>query len=101
MILRVHDKVILQRYIENEMKQANFLLDKNYVQISDEILLFAYFAGHGCADTMQYFVLNETTVQKCFWKAEGNLQRLATMAGKNLKSFVVFDTCREPLEIPL
>ena len=73
MILRVHDKVILQRYIENEMKQANFLLDKNYVQISDEILLFAYFAGHGCADTMQYFVLNETTVQKCFWKAEGNL----------------------------
>ena len=55
------------------MKQANFLLDKNYVQISDEILLFAYFAGHGCADTMQYFVLNETTVQKCFWKAEGNL----------------------------
>ena len=44
------------------MKQADFLSDKNYVQISDEILLFAYFAGHGCADTMQFFVLNETTV---------------------------------------
>ena len=26
---------------------------------------------------------------------------MATRAGKKLKLFVVFDTCREPLEIPL
>ena len=49
---------------------------------------------------MQYYVLNEVTAEKCFWRAESNLQRLATQAGKNLKSFVVFDTCREPIEIP-
>ena len=49
---------------------------------------------------MQYYVLNEDTAEKCFWRAESNLQRLATQAGKNLKSFVVFDTCREPIEIP-
>ena len=64
------------------------------------MLLIAYFAGHGCADTMQYYVLNEDHVKKCFWKAEMHLQRLAKMAGPNFKEFVVFDTCREPIEIP-
>ena len=64
------------------------------------MLLIAYFAGHGCADTMQYYVLNEDHVDKCFWKAEMHLQRLAKMAGPNFKEFVVFDTCREPLHIP-
>ena len=64
------------------------------------MLLIAYFAGHGCADTKQYYVLNEDQVDKCFWEAEMHLQRLAKMAGPNFKEFIVFDTCREPIDIP-
>ena len=45
-------------------------------------------------------MLNEDTIDKCFWKAEFNLKRLASMAGTSLKLFVVFDTCREKKEIP-
>ena len=68
---------MLQRYIENEFKQEGFITDKEYEQIKDEVFLFAYFAGHGCADIRQYFVLNENSVDKCFWEAEFKLKRLA------------------------
>ena len=70
------------------------------MQLKVEIFLFAYFAGHGCADTSQYFVLNEDTVEKCFWNAERRLIQLAKRSGKLFKQFVVFDTCREPIKIP-
>ena len=71
--LRGYEKVLLKRYIENELHKADFLDVKDYKQLKEEIFLFAYFAGHGCADTSQYFVLNEDQVEKCFWNAERRL----------------------------
>ena len=99
-ILKEHEKIILKRYIENELNQEDFLKQTDYQQIKDEIFLFVYFAGHGCADMKQYYVLNEDTEDKCFWKAEANLKQLAEMAGRSLKLFVVFDTCREHIDRP-
>ena len=92
--------MILKRYIENELRRPDFLTATDYKQIKDEIFLFVYFAGHGCAEMKQYYILNEDTEDKCFWKAEANLKLLAEMAGKSLKLFVVFDTCRERIEKP-
>ena len=46
-------------------------------QIKDEVLVFAYFAGHGCGDTKRQFVLNETSLDKVFWPAEENLMNFA------------------------
>ena len=45
-------------------------------------------------------MLNEDTVDKCFWKAEEKLKTLTAMAGTSLKLFVVFDTCREDIKKP-
>ena len=72
---------------------------EGYVQIIDEILLFVYVAGHGCADTSQYFVLNEHDIDKAFWNIEEQLMELATRCGNSLKIFVVYDICREPIEV--
>ena len=61
---------MLQRYIANEINEPDFLLNKEYTQIKEEILLLVYLAGHGCADTKRYLVLNEDTLEKVFWPAE-------------------------------
>ena len=53
--------------------RPNFLESKDYEQIADEILLFVYFAGHGCVDTSQCFVLNEYENDQIFWNAEWKL----------------------------
>ena len=46
-------------------------------QIRDEVLLFSYFAGHGCGDTKRLFVLNEADIDKVFWPAEDRLIKFA------------------------
>ena len=75
--LEEHEKVVLKRYIENELQQEDFLTCEGYVQIKEEAFVFVYVAGHGCADTSQYFVLNEHDIDKAFWKIEDKLMRLA------------------------
>ena len=50
-------------------------------QIKDEILLFVYFAGHGCGDTKRMFVLNEADIDKVFWPAEDRLIKFAKQCG--------------------
>ena len=95
--LKDHEKVILKRYIENELHQPDFLSVEGHQQIYDEVLLFVYFAGHGCADTNQIFVVNESNLDKVFWNAEEKLTKLAERCGNALKQIVVFDVCREPI----
>ena len=91
-----HDKVILQRFIENELHQPDFLNCKGHKHLEEETFLFGYVAGHGCADTHQIFVLNEMDVNKAFWNIEKELIRLAKRCGKSLKILFVYDICREP-----
>ena len=66
-------------------------------QIRDEVLVFAYFAGHGCGDTKRLFVLNEADMEKVFWPAEERLINFAKQCGSGLKVLAVFDTCWEPI----
>ena len=94
-----HEKAVLIRYLENELRKPDFLECKDYQQITSEVLLFAYFAGHGCADTNQYFVLNEDNMDKVFWPAERKLMKLAQKCGVPLKIIVVYDICREPIAV--
>ena len=91
-----HDKVFLRRFIENELRQKDFLSYKGYKHMTYETLLFVYVAGHGCADTHQILVLNESDHAKAFWNIEEKLLNLAKMCGSSLKIFVVYDVCREP-----
>ena len=76
--LRPVEKIILGRYIQNELYVKDFLTKIDPAeQIKDEVLVFAYFAGHGCGDTKRQFVLNETEIDKVFWPAEDKLMKFA------------------------
>ena len=89
------EKILLQRYIDAEKKEQNFIENgnsKNYVR---EIFFFVYYAGHGCADVTQYLVLNEDKAEKIFWPIEDFLRRLGKKCGGPLKIFVIYDCCRE------
>jgi hypothetical protein len=75
------EKILLQRYIDAETKEPNFIENgnsKNYVR---EIFFFVYYAGHGCADVNQYLVLNEKEAEKIFWPVEDYLRRLGRKCG--------------------
>ena len=64
------EKMLLQRYKDAELAEPNFIekgLSNNFV---NEVFLFVYYAGHGCASGLQYFVLNENSVEHMFWPAE-------------------------------
>ena len=63
-------------------------------------MLFAYFAGHGCQDPRQVFILNEDNVDNAFWPVEYNLNRLMDLCGGALKVFCIFDCCREDKDKP-
>ena len=76
----------------------NFLNQKDLVLLQEEILIFAYFAGHGCSDHSQYYLLNESKVDKIFWPAETKLRQLGSLGGTCTKVVAVYDICREPYE---
>ena len=65
---------MIGRFIQNEKHVDDFLnkVPKSE-QIKDEILLFVYFAGHGCGTTKRIFVLNELRMNRIFWDAEFKL----------------------------
>ena len=80
-----------------ERETEDFLTKK--VEIPpEEILVFAYTAGHGCADHKQYYLLNEKDVNKIFWPFEDKLRKLGELGGSNVKVVAVYDICREPIE---
>ena len=87
------------RYIEMEKEYPNFLTEKDPKDLpQEEILVFAYTAGHGCATHEQFYLLNENKVEKIFWPFEEKLQKLGELGGNNVKVVGVYDICREPYE---
>ena len=64
----------------------------------DEVLVFAYYAGHGCADHRQYYLLNENTVERIFWPVQEELRKMGELGGYSVKVVAVYDICREPFE---
>ena len=62
------EQLRLERFIKTEQKYPNFLTEMDPKDVPrDEVLVFAYYAGHGCADHRQYYLLNENTVERIFW----------------------------------
>ena len=60
-----------------------------------EVFLFIYYAGHGCSDKKQHYVLNEDKVENIFWSSEENFRLIGTRCGGSVKILVVNDCCRE------
>ena len=82
-----------------EERYPNFVNDmdpKNLPQ--EEILVFVYAAGHGCATHEQYYLLNENHVDKIFWPLEERLGKYGELGGSNVKVVAIYDICREPFD---
>ena len=90
-----HQQLLLQRYIDAEKQEPDFIakgLSKNFLH---EAFFYFYYAGHGCSDNRQMIVLNEKEIDKIFWPAESKIKLILSRSGSNCKSMVVFDCCRE------
>ena len=86
---------MLRRYKEAETLIPNFIVEDRIDEFKEEVLLFIYYAGHGCMDTEQYYVLNEETVDKIFWPAEKRQRDIGEKCGSSVKIIVLNDCCRE------
>ena len=59
-----------------------------------ETFIFVYYAGHGCDDSKQWFILNEQDVKSCFWPAESKIRTIGKSCLGPCKIFAVYDCCR-------
>ena len=57
--LNEHEQFLLQRYIDAERREPNFIAKGLSLNFQFEVFLYIYYAGHGCSDNRQYIVLNE------------------------------------------
>ena len=87
--------MLLQRYKEAEAAEPSFIERGLSDNFTNEVFLFVYYAGHGCASGKQYFVLNEDKIEKTFWPSESKLRKIGQRCGSSVKIFVVNDCCRE------
>ena len=72
--LNEDQQFLLKRYIEAEKQEKDFIskgLSHKFVQ---EVFLYFYYAGHGCADHKQIVVLNEQNIDKIFWNVEDKIK---------------------------
>ena len=93
--LNEHEQLLLQRYIDAEKQEPDFIargLGGNFLY---EVFLYFYYAGHGCSDNRQMIVLNEKEIDKIFWPAESKIKLILSRSASNCKAMVVFDCCRE------
>ena len=51
------EKILLQRYKEAEREEPGFVKKEGI-----DVFVIWYYAGHGCMDKEQYFVLNEQNI---------------------------------------
>ena len=61
----------------------------------DKMFLYFYFAGHGCSDMMQKFILNEEDPELALFNAEETLRMMAKLGRGLCYLFAVYDICRE------
>ena len=93
--LNEHEQLLLQRYIDAERQEPDFIARGLSGNFLFEVFLYFYYAGHGCSDNRQMIVLNEKNIDKIFWPAEEKIKLMLKKSGSNCKTMVVFDCCRE------
>ena len=96
--LNEHEQILLQRYIDAERQEPEFIARGLTANFLFEVFLYIYYAGHGCLDNKQMIVLNEKEIKKIFWPAEEKFKLILSRSGSNCKLMVVFDCCREDYE---
>ena len=64
------------------------------------VFVYAYFAGHGCSDVRQYFMLNSSDPKQVLYNAEEQV-RIKSLVGRNKETnkilchtFAIYDICR-------
>ena len=81
----------------NAIKVEMFKLIKNVTKKGkgQKIFLYCYFAGHGCSDLFQYYILNEADPKLALYPAEQNMRMLAEVGHGLCYLLAVYDICRE------
>ena len=76
----------ITKQIEKKQKKMNKDGETSYV--------FVYCAGHGCADTQQYYMINSSKLTEALFPIEARL-RILSKAGKgSCYVFGIYDICR-------
>ena len=57
----------------------------------ETVMIYAYMAGHGCADGTQYFIINESDASKVLYNIEEQLRMRST---GNCFVVAIYDICR-------
>ena len=60
----------------------------------ETIFIYAYVAGHGCADNQQYFLLNTAEVKDALHPIEMRLRSHSKVGNGNCFVFAIYDICR-------
>ena len=60
----------------------------------EKVLIFTYLAGHGAADSQQYFILNSENLDEAIYPIEERLRILTKFSKGNCFVFAVYDICR-------
>ena len=58
------------------------------------MFIYAYVAGHGVADTRQYFLINTDDPQKALYPIEERLRNISSAGKGKCFVFAVYDICR-------
>ena len=69
-----NEQLLLQRYIDAERQEPDFIAKGLAENFQYEIFFYFYFAGHGCSNNRQFILLNEREVGKVFWPAEERIK---------------------------
>ena len=78
----------------NKFKDMTKLIE-NHKKNGQTSYVFVYLAGHGTADTQQYFMLNADTFEEALFPIEEYLRTLSARAGKGTCCiFAIYDICR-------
>ena len=72
--LNEDQQFLLKRYIEAEKQEKDFIVKGLSHKFVQEVFLYFYYAGHGCADHKQIVVLNEQNIDKIFWNVEDKIK---------------------------
>ena len=74
-------------------KELNARLLK-YFNAGDTVFIYAYIAGHGCADVRQFLLLNTSDPKKAMYNIEEKLRKKSLVSNGKCFIFAVYDVCR-------
>ena len=65
-----------------------------YAKAGETVLIYAYIAGHGCANVRQYYLMNSSDPCKALYNIEEKLRQKSLCGSGLCFVFAVYDICR-------